>query len=267
MVGISDISSETVLLRDDVDTSVVMTTYNGARHLREQLASILDQLGKNDELVVSDDCSTDKTLQILREHASECVRIVTTAGWLGPVRNFEHALGYARGRIIVLSDQDDYWMLGRLQRVRDHFAAHTAPYDLLVMNSVIADGELNPTHDSLFDYLNAGRGLAKNVYRNTYVGCHMAFRRELLAIATPFPRAIPMHDMWLGLVSEMVGPVTFDPVPTMLFRRSGHNYTQTRYSLRRRLTWRVGLAVSLLKLRLSARFRLLPNRAKADSRA
>ncbi len=247
--------------------SVVMTTYNGARHLREQLASIIEQLGDDDELIISDDRSTDETLQILNEHASGRVRIVITSGKLGPIRNFEHAISHARGQIVVLSDQDDRWLPGRLQRVRDHFAAGNTPYDLLVMNSIIADGELNPTHDSLFAYLDAGKGLAKNVYRNTYVGCHMAFRRELLKVAIPFPRAIPMHDMWLGLVSEMVGPVTFDPTQTLMFRRSGHNYTQTHYPLRQRLVWRLGLITSLLELRLSKRFRTRPHRLFAEDKA
>lgn len=235
--------------------SVVMATYNGARYLREQIDSILDQLGDSDELVVSDDCSTDDTPSILAEYASDRVRILTTIGKLGPIRNFEHALRHARGEIIVLSDQDDRWLPERLQRVRDHFAAAISPYDLFVMNSVIADGDLKSTHNSLFAYLNAGPGLLKNIYRNTYVGCHMAFRRALLVVAMPFPAAIPMHDMWLGLVSEQVGPVTFDPEPTLLFRRSTHNHTQAHYPLRQRLIWRLGLAASLLRLRLSPRFR------------
>ncbi len=245
--------------------SVVIATYNGGPYLREQLGSILEQLGNDDELVISDDCSTDDTPQILAEYASDRIRILTTTGQLGPIRNFEHALRHARGDIIVLSDQDDRWLPGRLQRVRDHFDVGTAPYDLLVMNSIITDGRLQPTHDSLFAYLGAGAGLVKNVYRNTYVGCHMAFRRTLLDVAIPFPAAIPMHDMWLGLVSERVGPVTFDPEPTLLFRRSSHNHTQAHYPLRQRLTWRLGLVASLLRLQLSDRFRQRPLRRAGDA--
>ena len=246
--------------------SVVMATYNGAVHLREQLGSITEQLGDNDELIISDDGSSDETMEILLGYQSDQVRIERTSGGLGPIRNFEHALGRARGRIIVLSDQDDCWLRGRLDRVREHFAKRTEPYDLLVMDSTITDGALNPTLGSLFEYLDAGPGLAKNIYRNTYVGCHMAFRRELLSVAMPFPPAVPMHDMWLGLVSEMVGSVTFAPGSTMLFRRSGQNYTQARYSLRQRLTWRLGLAAALVQLRLSAGFRRRPHRARSAVR-
>ncbi len=238
-----------------VGISVVMTTYNGSRYLRPQIDSIILQLGTEDELVISDDRSSDKTLDILKEYASAQVRILQTPGNLGPIRNFEYALAQARGSVIVLSDQDDVWLEGRLTRVRDHFSGNTMPYDLLVLDSNIVDGDLKPTLGSLFDLLSAGPGLIKNILRNTYVGCHMAFRRQLLDVAMPFPRAIPMHDVWLGLVSESLGPVTFEPGATMLFRRSGENYTQSRYSMIQRLTWRIGLITSLVQLRLSAQFR------------
>ena len=250
-----------------LSVSVVMASYNGAPYLHEQLLSILAQLSADDELIISDDGSSDETMAILRDYQADRVRIESTSGGLGPTRNFEHALGRARGRIIVLSDQDDRWLPGRLDRVRKHFATRSDPYDLLVMDSTITDGALNPTLGSLFEYLDAGPGLAKNIYRNTYVGCHMAFRRELLSVAMPFPRAVPMHDMWLGLVSELVGSVTFNQGPTMLFRRSGQNYTQARYSLRQRLTWRAGLVAALVQLRLSARFRTRAHHAHDSDQA
>jgi len=240
---------------DRVGISVVMTTYNGSLYLRPQIDSIISQLNTEDELVISDDRSSDKTLEILKEYASDQVRIIQTPGNLGPIRNFEYALAQARGSVIVLSDQDDVWLEGRLTRVRDHFLRNTMPYGLLVLDSDIVDGDLKPTLGSLFELLSVGPGLIKNVFRNTYVGCHMSFRRQLLDVAMPFPRAIPMHDVWLGLVSESLGPVTFEPGATMLFRRSGENYTQSRYSTIQRLTWRIGLMTSLVQLRLSARFR------------
>jgi glycosyltransferase involved in cell wall biosynthesis len=241
-----------------VAISVVMATYNGEQYLREQLDSIVSQLGPADELVVSDDRSTDCTRTILSNFAAEGVTIVDTEGRLGPIRNFENALQFASGDIIVLADQDDVWLPGRLDRIRAHFATSISRYDMLVLDSEIVDGALNPTQGSLFSLLSAGPGFVKNIVCNTYVGCHMAFRRELLDIALPFPPSIPMHDVWLGLVSESVGPVTFAPGRTMLFRRYGSNYTQPRYSLRTRLYWRTGLILSLLKLRF--------NRALGDTR-
>lgn len=233
-----------------VAISVVIATYNGERYLREQMDSIVGQLGAADELVVSDDHSTDSTRTILSGYEAEGITIVDTEGRLGPIRNFEHALRFARGEIIVLADQDDVWLPGRLDRIREYFAASGSRYDLLVLDSDIVDGALNTTQGSLFSLLSAGTGFVKNIVRNTYVGCHMAFRHELLDIALPFPPSIPMHDVWLGLVSESVGPVTFAPGKTMLFRRYGNNHTQPHYPLRTRLYWRAGLVLSLLKLRL-----------------
>jgi glycosyltransferase involved in cell wall biosynthesis len=249
------IENRDIYSSDGVGISVVMTTYNGSRYLRSQIDSIILQLNAEDELLISDDRSSDKTLDILREYASDQVRIIETSGNLGPIRNFEYALAQAQGSVIVLSDQDDVWLEGRLTRVRNHFSENTMPYGLLVLDSDIVDGDLKPTLGSLFELLSAGPGLMKNILRNTYVGCHMAFRRQLLDVAMPFPRAIPMHDVWLGLVSESLGPVTFEPGATMLFRRSGENYTQSRYSTIQRVTWRIGLMTSLVQLRLSARFR------------
>lgn len=233
--------------------SVVMTTYNGQRFLREQIDSIIQQLQAGDELIISDDGSTDGTLAILDQYRSDRTRIVEAPGGLGPIRNFEHALGHASRNIVVLSDQDDKWLPGRLEQTRDHFGSRSARPRLVMQNSMITDRNLKPTDGPLFDYLSAGPGLFKNLRRNTYVGCHLAFSRDLLDFALPFPRAIPMHDVWLGLVAETVGNVTFDPRVTMLFRRSGFNYTQARYSLGQRLLWRAGLVTSLLQLQLRIR--------------
>jgi glycosyltransferase involved in cell wall biosynthesis len=227
-----------------------MTTYNGERFVGEQVDSILPQLHDDDELIISDDTSTDKTREILARYIDRRVRIIDSGGNLGPIRNFQHALRFAKGDVIVLSDQDDKWLAGRLDRVRDYFRRSNTQFDLLVMNSIITDGNLQPSQGDLFSYLSAGPGWLKNILRNTYVGCHLAFKRELISLATPFPAKIPMHDMWLGLVSEVVGQVTFDPEPTMLFRRSGHNWTQASYPLARRLAWRVGLVRSLIGFRV-----------------
>ena len=102
--------------------SVVMATYNGAKYLAEQIDSILVQLTDNDEIIVSDDCSTDNTVDILHSYKDGRLRVIRTTGNLGPIRNFEYALSHARNNIIVLSDQDDQWLPDRLEEVRRHFS-------------------------------------------------------------------------------------------------------------------------------------------------
>lgn len=240
----------------DAKISVVMATYNGANYIVDQLRSILGQLDDDDEVIVSDDHSTDATVALVDGLADKRVRIVKPSMPRGPIFNFEHGLGYARGSIIVLSDQDDIWLPGRIAVIRDYFAKSVHVYDLLMLDSEVVDENLCAINSSVFELLNAGVGILKNVYRNTYIGCHMAFKRELLNMAMPFPKGISMHDVWLGLVSELLGNVTFRPGRHMQFRRTGKNYTKSKYSWRTRITWRLNMVGILLRFMIGRQYRL-----------
>lgn len=232
-----------------VSLSVCMATYDGGRWVGEQLASILRQLGPDDEVVVSDDGSRDDTVAVVRSFADARVRLVVNEKRHGPVGNFENALRHARGDVLALSDQDDVWLDGRVALLRERFAMPPQPAYLVALDAVITDERGNVTAPSLFRKIGAGPGLLKNVYDNTYVGCCLAFSRTLLEIALPFPPGIPMHDMWLGLLAERFGTVEFVHTPLLAYRRHGANAT----SLRRRfmpivqVRRRWNLATSLLR--------------------
>ena len=91
-----------------MNISVVMTTYNGQSYIEKQINSILINLQKEDELIISDDGSTDETIHIIELKQKEDKRIQLIKGpQKGPKQNFENAIQYASKDIIVLSDQDD----------------------------------------------------------------------------------------------------------------------------------------------------------------
>lgn len=211
--------------------SVCMATCNGGRYLRAQLESILPQLDPEDELVVSDDSSTDDTLSILADYVDPRIRVLPENTYYNPVQNFENALCHARGEMIVLSDQDDYWLPGRLDLVRQHLAGRVDQVALVMMDGEVVDAAGNDLGASIFKRNRAGTGILKNVYDNTYTGCCLAFSRPLLEIALPFPKNIPMHDMWLGLLAEIFGQVELIPVRTICYRRHGANASQRASSL------------------------------------
>ena len=94
--------------------SVCMATYNGMAYVGEQMVSILEQLGPSDEVVVVDDGSTDGTLEVIADLADERIRVLRSAANLGSVRAFERALETAHGRYLLLADQDDVWLPGRV---------------------------------------------------------------------------------------------------------------------------------------------------------
>ena len=114
-----------MFMKQDKTISVVMCTYNGAsRHLREQLDSIFAQTLLPGEIVVQDDCSTDDTMQVLREYADRApegvaMRIVQNTAQMGINANFFSAMRRAEGELIAVSDQDDIWMPTKLEEQRD----------------------------------------------------------------------------------------------------------------------------------------------------
>lgn len=100
--------------------SVAMCTFNGARYLEEQLESIARQSRLPSEVVVCDDRSTDDTLAILKRFQLEApfaVKLIQNSRRLGSSRNFDQAIGLARGGLIALCDQDDRWAPTKLERL------------------------------------------------------------------------------------------------------------------------------------------------------
>lgn len=212
--------------------SVCMATCNGGRWVRDQLSSILAQLGPDDEVVVSDDASTDDTVALVRSFADPRVRILDSPGFRSPTRNFEHALRDARGDLVALSDQDDVWLEGRVKLLRELLSRPGPAVRLVALDALVTDEAGAVTDRSLFRKIGARPGLLKNVYDNSYVGACLAFTRPLLDVALPFPPSIPMHDMWLGLLAEIFGEVEFVPVPMLAYRRHGANATSFRREFR-----------------------------------
>lgn len=230
--------------------SVCMATCNGARFLRPQLDTILVQLEAGDELVISDDSSVDGTELIIADFAGSDSRVRSFVGqsFHNPALNFEFALGQARGDIIVLADQDDIWLPGKLNTVREHFCRESARPYLIVLDAQVIDEEGKEIFPSVLEKLCAGPGFWKNLYDNRYLGCCMAFSSDLLEKALPLPKNIPMHDIWLGQLCERVGKTAFIPVVTMKYRKHGASLTDFKIKFRPllQIRRRITLAWNLL---------------------
>lgn len=234
--------------------SVCVATYQGSQYIEEQLKSILDQLSPNDEIVISDDGSTDNTVAVVDMINDDRIKWVGVGGNLGVVRNFERAIAGAKGDVIFLSDQDDVWLSGKVQACLDALQSKL----LVVTDCKIVDENLQETAHSFFELRGSGSGVLRNILVNSYLGCCMAFRRELLDYALPIPSNVPMHDMWIGLVAEMKGRVVFLPEPCLLYRRHLHNVTpmvgNSKFSIYKRVKYRIILIYLLAKRLLSLTF-------------
>lgn len=206
--------------------SVCMATHNGEQYLHEQLASILRQLGTKDELVISDDSSTDDTLNIIHSSADPRIRLLENNTFFSPIYNFENALRQATGDIIVLADQDDIWLDNKIDVIRKKLAPKCGLPALLMLDGYIIDSEGERTGQTIFQRKPPKQGLLANLYDNTFTGCTLAFTRQLLELALPFPAGIPMHDSWLGMLALLMGEVEFSTEKTIEYRRHGANVSR-----------------------------------------
>lgn len=226
--------------------SVCLASYNGERYIAEQLVSILAQIDANDEVVICDDQSTDGTEAVVASIGDARIHWTRNEKRLGVAANFERAIRLARYPIIFLADQDDVWLSGRVEKM----VSALTSVDMVISDCAVVDENLTLISRSFFQMRNSGRGFARNLMKNSYQGCCMAFRRELLIHALPFPKSAPMHDWWLGLVAERWGRSCFLAEPLLLYRRHSGNASLTteksNASGLQRLRWRWTLVVALL---------------------
>lgn len=222
-----------------------MATFNGVLYIKDQLSSILPQLGPEDEIIISDDNSTDDTVGIIKSFNDPRIQLYIS-NFRSPILNFEFALSKCKGDLIFLSDQDDLWNGCKVQRVSELLEK----YDLVVTDCQIIDENGQVTHDSFFKLRQSGKGLIKNFLKNSYLGCCMAMKKQIIEKASPFPKAIPMHDIWIGMIGELFGVTYFCNEKLAKYRRHGKNKTVTtekksEYNLYQKmmLRWNLGLCL------------------------
>lgn len=230
-----------------VRVSVAMTTYNGEKYIKEQIDSILNNLDKDDELIISDDGSKDNTISIIKEYLKKDSRIKFINGPKNGIKqNFANSIQECKGEYIFLSDQDDIWLDNKVEEVLKTFRDEQCI--LIVHNTKIIDEKKQPITESFFEYRKSGKGIFKNIYKNTYIGCCMAFKNTLKDKILPIPNNIEMHDQWIGIIAEMTGKVFFLNKTLLLYRRHDANNSKLRhYGIKKMIRNRIVLISELLK--------------------
>ncbi|WP_342330329.1 glycosyltransferase family 2 protein [Pedobacter sp. FW305-3-2-15-E-R2A2] len=204
--------------------SVCIASYNGEKYIKEQLSSILVQLGSHDEIIVSDDGSSDHTLKIIEEFDDQRIKVVLNKLKKGVTHNFENALNHAKGDILFLSDQDDVWLPGKVELSVNELKV----YDLVVSNCMVINENKEVIFDSYFKLAKSGKGFLKNFYRSSYLGCCLAFKRDVLNKVLPIPKSLLLfHDWWFGFIAEVCLNVKFIETPCMYYRRHSETTSNT----------------------------------------
>ena len=201
-----------------------MTTYNGEKFLAEQLDSIYNQTYKNIEVVVTDDCSTDGTVDILNEYNKKYgLKYFVNEENLGFVKNFEKAITLCCGDFIALSDQDDIWLPEKLEFLITEIGDNS----LICSDAKLIDFEGEIFAESFRDFSKLEIVAEKNFNHfatKTFVtGCTCLFTKELLINALPFPNNLLLHDFWLGVVAKKTHGLKYIDMPLILYRQHQQN--------------------------------------------
>lgn len=231
--------------------SICMATYNGEKYIRDQLQSILTQLSENDEVIISDDSSTDQTINVIQTFKDDRIILLENQKFNSPIYNFENALKFASGDIIFLSDQDDIWKAGKVKMIKNCIKH----YNLVLSDAEIIDCDGRILEESFYKINRSKSGIIRNIVKNSYLGCTMAFNRKILNKILPFPKDLPMHDWWIGLISEMCGKVYFLEDKLISYRRHENNATKaggkSNYNLFQKIKFRYVLLKNLLIRKLT----------------
>ena len=206
--------------------SVVMATYNGEKYIGEQLKSIVDQSRPVDEIIICDDGSTDKTVDIataiLTESGIEHKLIVNHPN-LGVTKNFEKAISLATGDVVFFSDQDDVWLK---DKVRNHLKAYESESVKLVFSDAILfneNGDEKETAFARFDFKKRIKLFGKDqmhcIMKGWFVtGATMSARRSFAVEYMPFPEEM-LHDQWLSAIAAGVNGLYLLQEPQTKYRQ------------------------------------------------
>ncbi len=231
-----------------IKISVAIATYNGEKFIEEQLYSILNQTQPPDEIIISDDGSTDSTREIAEKVLSGGgikFRVIRNTGKRGVNGNFENAIKNCTGDLIFLSDQDDVWEKERIETALKMLSSEENDRkSFFFSDAVITDENLSPTGRTIWGINGFDEKERKKfrespeyqffalVKRNFIPGMTMAFWRESAGIFLPFPDEWH-HDHWMAVILSAIGyKGLFSEKPLVLYRQHSQQATGVRRVVR-----------------------------------
>lgn len=211
--------------------SVCLLTFNGEKYITQQISSILSQLGSDDELIVSDDCSSDNTLakiDLIKDTRIKVFRNIEkkSSSYYGVFkntynisRNCENALKIAAGDYIFLSDQDDVWSYNKVNTVMLELTS----CDMVIHNCSVVDEDMNIISDNYFLKTPPKTTFFGLLIKSSFMGCCMAFNRKIRDLSLPFPENEIEHDAWLGINAIKYGNIKVINETLIYYRRHSGN--------------------------------------------
>jgi glycosyltransferase involved in cell wall biosynthesis len=223
---------------------VLLSTYNGAPYLADQLDSLKAQESVGVDLHVRDDGSSDGTLSVLARYAGTWPQLakVESGPNLKPAASFLELLRTAPpdADFYAFCDQDDVWLPQKLARATEALAADAGPAlycsnVTCVTEDLTVIGAPRRNDDPRLQHL---------LFENIAYGCTTVINRaarDLIVQRLPDPSSIIMHDWWIALAVAAVGRIHYDPEPQILYRQHGANALGANVSLTVQTVRQIGL--------------------------
>jgi len=210
---------------------IAMATYNGEAYIEEQLLSIINQTYSSWTLYISDDASTDKTADIIKQYEKldSRIKLINTARQGGVVNNFNCALNATRANYVLLADQDDYWNSDRVEKLFSHISERDSlNKPLMVFSDLeVVDDKLVTISDSFYksNSIDPLKNLnpVQLLWKCSVYGCTTIFNRKLLEKCLPIPVGITMHDNWLALNAATESGLEYLDIRTIRYRQHSNN--------------------------------------------
>lgn len=209
--------------------SIALATYNGENYIEEQMESILNQSFQDFEIVIRDDCSTDRTFDLLCKIAKKDSRIILKRNKhnLGFSKNFKEIVDECRGEYIAFSDQDDIWEARHLEILLSIIGNK----DVACGNSLLVDENNNSIGFTMKDVVGMKKEIESDkmcwrlFFDNFVQGTAMLVRKELCERYLPVPDSVKFHDYWLALVASLNNGIVYTPEIILRYRQHGNNVT------------------------------------------
>ena len=233
-------------MKQEKKIEILLATYNGEKYLNEQIDSIINQTYKNWKLLIRDDGSEDRTLEILKEYEKRDERISIlrdNKGNLGFVKNFEELLKNSSEEFIMFSDQDDYWLENKIEKyigVLENLDVEKLKKPLLIhSNSFVCDEKLNILKKNFVDSKVALQYGGNGYFFAYFVqGSTTLINRKLIDLGLPFLKSVTLHDRYFHLLVEFFGNRIFIDESLIKYRQHRNNEIGAKSSIIKKILFR-----------------------------
>lgn len=207
---------------------IILATYNGEKYLEEQINSILSQTYADFQLIISDDCSTDDTVKIIKKIKDKRIKLYNQKENLGFNKNFEFLCSKATSEYVMIADQDDVWMKDKVAKMLKKIEEEEAA--LVYCDMKVVDANLNSIYSSFHEHTKKSKQCQKyNDFEllkieNVISGSSVIAKLEVVKKAMPFicNKAI-IYDYWLSLIASQYGRICYLDETLQLYRQHESN--------------------------------------------